>query len=128
MKELVKELNERIEEAKTIKEELMDICNKAVENVKTLKWLVKDLDNYIFGFRTLPALQETLKEFLKMRDKLKELEEKVSKPKKHFIEDKEMKNKYRFRILWEPLTPDEIHKLKEQSKTAKETASRIKKA
>jgi len=86
VEELLKKLNEEVKEAKTIKEELVSICNTAVKNVETLKWLVKDLDSYIYGFRTLLSLQETLKEFLKMRDKLKELEERVSKLEKHIAE------------------------------------------
>ena len=54
---------------------------------ETLKWLIKDLDSYIYGIQTLPSLQETLKKFLKIRDKLKELEKRVSKLEKHIIED-----------------------------------------
>jgi len=102
VEELFKELSVKIEEAKTIKEELVSICNKAVKNVETLKWLVKDLDDYILGFRTLPPLQETLEEFLEMRDKLKELEKRVNELEKHIAEDKEMKDKHRFKIQWNP--------------------------
>jgi len=65
---------------------------------ETLKWFVKDLDRYIYGFRTLPSLQETLKGFLEMRDKLKELEKRVNKLEKRIAEGVEAKDKYRFRI------------------------------
>ena len=51
-----------------------------------------------------------------MRDKLKELEKRVSKLEKHIAEDKEMKDKYRFRIQWKPLASDEALKLKEQKR------------
>ena len=120
VEELLKELSKRIEEAKAAKEELLDVCSKAAENVRILKLLVKDLDNYILGFRALPTIQETLKKFLEMRKELKELEKRVDELERRIIRNKGAGNKHGIELRWKPLASEELRRLEEQLKTVQD--------
>ncbi|RLG74272.1 MAG: hypothetical protein DRO14_05890, partial [Thermoprotei archaeon] len=86
-----------------------------------------ELNSYLLGFQALPSIREALRGSLEMRDKLRELERRVSRPEERITKDKEVKDKYRLKIRWKPLTSDEGRRLEEWPKTAKSLASKIKK-